>query len=144
ILEAVRRERSLVDRVARKDRNTATHVVERGLKQRLGSGLRLRAHMIFPPSLSNRKCRLSRCFGVSVGCSRRRTMASTKIMMHRGELMLFTSQEQRDFEIADLVLLRAHVIFPPSLWNMLRKYWCCFGVGSRPYTVRAAMSSMNS
>src|SRR5262249_32580041 len=40
--------------------------------------------------------------------------------------------------------LSAHVILPPSLRKRECRYWCCFSVGSRPKTVRAAMSSMNS
>ena len=31
------------------------------------------------------------------------------------------------------------MIFPLSLKNKLCRYWYCFGVGSRPYTVRDAM-----
>src|SRR5262249_50472791 len=38
----------------------------------------------------------------------------------------------------------SHAILPPNLKNKKCRYRCCFGDGSRPYTVRAAMSSMNS
>src|SRR5262245_4848537 len=51
VLEAVRRERPLVDRIARKNWNTAAYIVDRSDRR---AGLRLRAHIIFPPSSRKR------------------------------------------------------------------------------------------
>src|SRR6516165_4932388 len=81
VIETVRGQRLLVERIAGENRNPATCVLERGLEHGRRAGLGLRAHVIAPG--------------------------------------------------------------PPSLWRRLCRYWCCLGVGSRPHTVREAMSSTN-
>src|SRR5262249_25781706 len=40
--------------------------------------------------------------------------------------------------------LHDHMIFPPSLRNSVKRYLCCFSVGSRPNTVCEAILSTNS
>src|SRR5262249_11147377 len=90
IFEAVGGERLLVDRIARKDRNAATYIVERGLghsrraRPRLRP-LRLRAHSVFPPSLKNKLCRYLCWFGVGSRPKRvREAMSSMKSWCRSG------------------------------------------------------------
>src|SRR5262249_30855217 len=56
IFEAAGGERLLVDRIARKHRSAAAHVIKRGIEHS-GDSLRLRAHVTLPPSLKNKLCR---------------------------------------------------------------------------------------
>src|SRR5262245_39438259 len=52
VFEAVRRERLLVERVARKNRETLARIFKRNFELGgRGAGVRLRAHVILPPSL---------------------------------------------------------------------------------------------
>src|SRR5262249_47618603 len=98
VLEAIRCEWSLVDRVARKDRDAATHVIERGFKQRLGSGLRLRAHVILPPSLKNKRVQILVLFRsrlAPVHGARRHVV--DEFVMLAGEPLLLALGVKRDF-----------------------------------------------
>src|SRR6516162_6530056 len=55
VFEAVRRERLLVERAARENGKTLARVFKRDIKRiRRRAGLRLRAHVILPPSLWKR------------------------------------------------------------------------------------------
>src|SRR5215813_1353843 len=52
VFEAMRRERLLIERAARKNGKTFARVFKRDIERiRRRAGLRLRAHVIFPPSL---------------------------------------------------------------------------------------------
>src|SRR5262249_798111 len=62
IFEAVGAERLLVDWIAWKDRNAAAYVVERGLEHGGRVLLRLRTHVILPPSSRKRSKRYLPCF----------------------------------------------------------------------------------